>query len=184
MLANSKKRKTFFKKRYRVSSARLPDWDYRRPDFYFVTIVTKGFICHFGHVKDAKMVLNNLGQFVHEDILHINTCCDYVRVKNHVVMPNHVHAIIEFTNHASDYKTNRFGPLQKKSLSSVVNHHKGRVTKFANSKNIKNWGWLPRFHDHIIRNPFDYENCWNYISNNPQKWHRDRFFKQKSQENL
>ena len=178
------KRKTLFKKRYRVSSARFPYWDYRKPDLYFVTIVTKHFICHFGHVENAKMVLNDLGQFAHEDLFRINKYCDYVRIKHHVVMPNHVHAIFEFTKCVSDYKTNRFGPLQKNSLSSVVNHHKGRVTKFASSRNIKNWGWLPRFYDHIIRNPYDYENCCNYISNNPKKWHHDRFFKTKTQKNM
>ena len=78
-----------------MSSARFNDWDYRRPNLYFVTIVTKHFLCHFGNVENAKMVLNDLGQFAHEDLLGINKCCDYVRVKNHVVMPNHVHVIFE-----------------------------------------------------------------------------------------
>jgi REP element-mobilizing transposase RayT len=37
------------------------------------------------------------------------------------------------------------------------------------------FGWQPRFHDHIIRNKTDYNRIENYIINNPKKWNEDRF---------
>ena len=32
------------------------------------------------------------------------------------------------------------------------------------------------FHDHIIRNKYDYEQIWKYIDANPSHWQTDCFF--------
>ena len=39
-----------------------------------------------------------------------------------------------------------------------------------------NFGWQPRFYDHIIRNNKSFENILNYIINNPLKWEEDKFY--------
>lgn len=51
-----------FKNKFRVQSARLPDYDYGQRGFYFVTICTELRVCCFGDVVDEKMILNEIGK--------------------------------------------------------------------------------------------------------------------------
>ena len=176
-MMNNNKKNQLFRNKYRIPSARLQCWDYRSADDYFITICTKNHYCYFGQVIDGRVILNDFGTYAQECMMNINKYCDYANVSNYVIMPNHVHSIIKLVGNNKHQEANRFGPLLKKSLSSLVNHYKGRVTKFAKANNVKGWAWHPRFHDHIIRNHVDYENCWNYIQNNPKKWFEDRFYK-------
>jgi hypothetical protein len=39
--------------------------------------------------------------------------------------------------------------------------------------------WQTRFHDHIIRNPQEYERIAAYIAANPAKWKEDRYYEKK-----
>ncbi|MCD6376843.1 MAG: hypothetical protein J7L94_15040 [Caldisericaceae bacterium] len=41
-------------------SIRLKGWDYRRPGWYFVTMVTHNRECLFGTVENKKMILGKL----------------------------------------------------------------------------------------------------------------------------
>ncbi len=177
---NNTNKNHLFRKKHRVPTTRLKGWDYRRADDYFITICTKNHYCFFGHVMNGRVILNDLGAYARECMLNINKFSDSAKVANHVIMPNHAHAIIKLVGNNKHQEANRFGPLLKKSLSSVINHYKGRVTKFAKANKIQGWAWQPRFHDHIIRNFEDYQNCWNYIQNNPNQWREDRFYKNKS----
>lgn len=172
-----KKDDLYFQGKYRIPSARLKDWDYRNPALYFVTICTKNMILFFGQIKNGIMQLNNLGQFASEYMISINTHKDNAMLINHIVMPNHVHAIIELKNKKSEKKANKFGPLLPGSLSSLINHYKGRVTKYANNNNLPWNGWHERFHDHIIRDINQYEKIYNYITTNPLNWKSDRYFR-------
>ncbi|MCT4636842.1 MAG: hypothetical protein N4A72_03950 [Bacteroidales bacterium] len=60
------------------------------------------------------------------------------------------------------------------SLSTIIRSYKSAVSKSAHILNDQ-FGWQPRFHDHIIRNKTDYNRIENYIINNPKKWNEDRF---------
>jgi REP element-mobilizing transposase RayT len=59
-------------------------------------------------------------------------------------------------------------------LSHVVGQFKGVVTKYAHEHHI-DFGWQPRFHDHIIRNNDEMIEIAKYIRNNPALWIQDRF---------
>ena len=48
-----------FADRYRISSPRLPEWDYSSGE-YFVTICVKDREHYFGEIIDGKMKLNVL----------------------------------------------------------------------------------------------------------------------------
>ncbi len=72
-------------------------------------------------------------------------------------------------------------PLPKRgSLSVIVGWYKSAVTKKINkiydSEYHINFGWQPRFHDHIIRNETSLWYIRNYIKNNPKKWDQDLFY--------
>mgnify|MGYP000985317095 FL=1 len=68
---------------------------------------------------------------------------------------------------------NKFGP-QSQNLGSVVRGFKIGVTKFTNNNNLE-FGWQPRFHDHIIRNEAEFQRIKHYIATNPQNWDNDKF---------
>jgi REP element-mobilizing transposase RayT len=118
------------------------------------------------------MHLNDLGQFASECLHNISVYSQCATVINQIVMPNHVHAIIELKNETPEHLPNKFGPLLKNSLGSVVNHFKGRVTRYARANNI-DYGWQSLYHDHIIRNGLEYQRIFNYIDNNPRNWKLD-----------
>ena len=60
-----------YKVKYRISSARLKNWDYGSNAPYFVTICTDNKICYFGDVKEGEMYLSDLGQLANKYWLEI-----------------------------------------------------------------------------------------------------------------
>ena len=91
-----------------------------------------------------------------------------IRIDKYVIMPNHVHAIVDIQ---------KPDPAQRhKDLSLVIGQYKMSVTKeirkYENAKIV----WQRSFHDHVIRNQRGYEEIWKYIENNPLKWELDCFY--------
>ncbi|MFW6371899.1 MAG: transposase [Bacteroidota bacterium] len=130
----------------------------------------------FGAVENKKMIYNELGNFTDHSIDGINQYKKNVIVINHVVMPNHVHILLYLNNEPAPKRVNKFGPLIPDSLSSLVNHFKGRVTKFAN-KNSLSWpGWQDGFDERIVKNEKTLDTINQYISNNPAIWPNDKYF--------
>ena len=74
---------------------------------------------------------------------------------------------------SNQWQTNKFGGLIKNSVSSIINHYKGRVTKFATQNKIL-FQWQPKFYDRIIRNEKELNRIPKYINENPMKWDSDK----------
>jgi putative transposase len=51
-----------FKNNYRISSARLQNWDYGNSGTYFIPICTENKEYFFGDIKAGVIQLNSLGQ--------------------------------------------------------------------------------------------------------------------------
>lgn len=83
-----------FRNKYRIESARLKHWDYGWNAAYFITICTKDRTCFFGRAVDGKMVLNEIGQIARNCWLAIPEYFPFVKLADHIVMPNHVHGIL------------------------------------------------------------------------------------------
>lgn len=126
-----------------------------------------------------------------------------IRLGEFVVMPNHFHGIVIISNnefntsentvethcyvetHCNHVEThcnaslqhqqNQFGP-QRKNLASIIRGFKSTVKKQSFAINPE-FGWQARFHDHVIRNEWEYINIENYIMNNPKSWKEDCFYK-------
>ena len=75
-------------------SIRLPDYDYRRPGAYFVTVCAHAGQCLFGVVTAEQVKLSDYGRIVTEEWHRTEALRDNVRLDAFVVMPNHVHGII------------------------------------------------------------------------------------------
>ncbi len=83
-----------FRNKYRVSSARLQNWDYGSNGAYFITICTKEMQHFFGEVVDKKMILNSVGTLAEEYWIDILKEFPYVELSNFQIMPNHMHGIL------------------------------------------------------------------------------------------
>ena len=179
-----------YQNKYRIKSARLPDWDYGWNGYYFVTICTQGHTPWFGRVVDGEMVLSDVGEIVQEAWLRTSDMRPDMKlnVDVFVIMPNHFHAVVVIGENA--YNTcrrrdalqcvstgksmNQFGP-QSKNLASIIRGFKAAVTK--RSRRIHpDFTWQPRFHDHVVRNEDSHRRIAEYIQCNPAKWMDDSFY--------
>ena len=70
------------------------DWYDYAGGMYFVTVVTRNRNKYFGEINNGVMSLNSLGAFLDTELQNIQQHYHYARLINHVVMPNHFHAII------------------------------------------------------------------------------------------
>lgn len=150
---------------YSRKSTRLPGFDYASYHYYFGTICTNEKECIFGEPEN----LNQLGEIAKQNILQIEKHFPDVIVDNFIVMPNHIHAIIIIGRDPNK------GELP--SLSTVVGQYKSAVTKEIHKIQPNRKVWQRSFHDHIIRDQRGYEQIWEYIRYNAQKWDEDCFYK-------
>ena len=84
-----------YQNRYRIESARLQSWDYGWNALYFVTICTQNKELCFGDIMDHKIILSDIGKMAEKYWNEIPAHFPFVRLHSHVVMPNHVHGIIQ-----------------------------------------------------------------------------------------
>ena len=167
---------------------RLPGYDYSAMGDYFITVCTKNRIHHFGKIvkgkEDAIIELTAIGSFVHDSILSIPGTYKDVTLGETVVMPNHIHLIISLpykeaiNNQQSSLQQiiaphKGLQPLLPGSVSSIINHLKGKVKKWCNANGYPFFAWQARFHDHIIRDSKSYDRISNYIANNIWNWDND-----------
>jgi REP element-mobilizing transposase RayT len=100
-----------FRKEFRIPSARLAEYDYNQPGFYFVTICTKDKKFYFGKIVDYEMVLNDIGKMAQKFWLEIPEHFPHVQLDEFIIMPNHVHGIIYITERISPVETQNFASL-------------------------------------------------------------------------
>ena len=117
------------------------------------------------------MSYSAIGKIAKVCLLDIETHYENVKIDNWVIMPNHIHMLIQITERINPFPTKAF------DISNVVGKYKASVTRavgnaFMHSGKI----WQSSFYDHIIRNEHDYLSIWEYISGNPSKWLDDQFF--------
>ncbi|WP_179317537.1 transposase [Winogradskyella undariae] len=178
---------------------RMKGYDYSRDNLYFVTICVDGMVCCLGDVVDIdgvgtsrdlsvhrdlsansdfknipqkRMQLNKYGKIVETQLNWLQERYDYVVVHAKIVMPNHVHAVLEIDRSLVSDKA-----VKIKSLSGLVGAFKTTSSKLIHRADFMEYKWKRSFHDHIIKNDKSYQNIVNYIHHNPEKWEDDTFNK-------
>ena len=150
---------------------RLSEYDYSTPNAYFITICTKNrknlFWMDIGASIDRpnNVPLTNLGMIVRQSIEDIPKYYSAVSVDHFVIMPNHIHLLLQINTDADGRS------LIAPTVSTVVRLMKGTVSKQAGLS-----VWQKGFYDHVIRNDNDYREIWNYIDGNPSKWVEDKLY--------
>ncbi len=158
---------------------RLQDYDYSQNGAYFITICTQNkrkVLCDIVG-DDAHIVPKPCGQVVEKYI------CNVPEITKYVIMPNHIHMIIELdsgtmwasspTKGLSDNDVGADTLIRPKenAIASII-----RSLKTLTTKEIGVSIFQRSYYDHIIRNEQDYWEIWRYIDENPAKWKMDRFY--------
>jgi REP element-mobilizing transposase RayT len=171
-------------------SNRMKGFDYSSDNLYFVTNCVKNNVCCLGRVSvgtgrdlsahhpknhhaeiECKIELNQYGLIVDEKINWLMSQYEYVDIHNYCIMPNHFHLIIEINSQNVVGKE-----IKIKSLSSLMGAMKTTSSYQIHELGFKDFAWHRSFHDRIIRDERAYNTIFNYISNNPANWLKDKFF--------
>ena len=191
-------------------SIRLKGYDYSQEGLYFITICVHNREDLFGEIiagvenvgienfqhQQPQMKLNDAGKIANEYWLEIPKHFPNAVLHEHLVMPNHIHGIIELmendvTNAVTNIGAENFLPIQPKqnefqkmiprSIGSIVKGFKIGVTKWFREIKAEDFPpqrqvWQRNYYEHIIRNEQSYQTISNYIINNPAKWKEDKFY--------
>ena len=134
------------------------------------------------------MHLNEYGAVSHNEWFKTEFIRDNVRLDEFVVMPNHIHGIIEIIDKNQPVGANRDSPLRSRilindtiyrakfespsnNLGAIIRGYKSSVTKQINQirKTPGTKIWQRGYYDHIIRNEESLFHIRDYIKNNPMK---------------
>ncbi len=173
--------RTFHNRKYPRAS-----WHDYSGGTYFVTVCTKEQRCTLGSVQNRRMIRSCIGEFLDFNLLNIGIHQPDVQIPVHTVMPNHFHALIIIDGclpnntlsqfaYSSDSQRKFIGKGDvRDSLGVVVGGIKSAVTRFARKQGL-DFGWQPRYYDHIVRTWSEYDNISNYILTNVETWESDCF---------
>jgi REP element-mobilizing transposase RayT len=126
--------------------------------------------------------LTALGRIVRECWIAIPSHFGRVNLHSFVIMPNHLHGIVEIVvtgavQHASRLQGKQATAtlsLQAGSLSVVVRSFKAEVTRRGQEE--LRWEsriWQPNYFDRVVRDGREFADASRYIAENPSKWDSD-----------
>jgi putative transposase len=162
---------------------RLRGYDYSSNGCYFITICTHNREYFFGKIENKKFEYSPIGAIAYTFWNEIPRHFPQVQLGAFVIMPNHIHGIVEIVNddfvgtrHGMSLQNhqNEFGKTIPGSIAAIIGQFKSSVTRWCN-KNELIFAWQSRFYDNVIRNYVDYERIENYIQNNVANWDKDKF---------
>jgi len=180
-------------------SIRLKEYDYSQAGLYFITFCCQNRRHLFGKIIDGKMILNDAGKIAKKCWLDIPDHFKNVILHDFIIMPNHVHGIIEFTEkkdldstakaiqhlpknvssdgaNASEKDFSHIFRSPSKTIGSVIRGYKIGVTKWMRQNTNVTDIWHRNYYEHIIRNDTAYYYISEYIKKNPTTWNEDKFY--------
>jgi putative transposase len=135
-------------------------------------------------LSKPQMLLSPLGKVANDCWLQISAHFPNVTLHEHIVMPNHIHGIIQINYNGEEKSAAQKHEFQKmipRSISSVVKGFKIGVTKWYRN-NVTQIGddtqslWHRNYYENIVRDEKAYQNIAKYIDNNPARWYEDKFY--------
>lgn len=165
-------------------SIRLKGYDYSRAGLYFVTLCCQDRVCLFGEIRNGQQFLYDAGKIANRYWLEIPAHFPNAVLHEYIVMPNHVHGIIELVNEGVENQNrvenfqpqNEFQKIIPHSIGSIVRGFKIGVTKWFRQNTDVHTVWQRNYWEHIIRDNQAYQRISDYIINNPAKWADDKFY--------
>ena len=160
---------------------RLQGYDYSGIGSYFITICTFQRAYLFGEIQSGNMALNDCGTYAKKCWTAIPEHYPHVSLDEYVVMPNHIHGIINILNVGvqnleplQDVSLhNQYQHIIPKSVGSIVRGFKIGVTKwFRNNTDIA-VVWQRNYWEHVIRGDLELCRIRQYVQDNVDQWETD-----------
>lgn len=155
---------------YRKNSLRRPNSDYSSRGFYFITIVTKNRQPFFGLIQNQKMALSDAGLIIWDCWHAIPSHYPNIKLGAFVVMPDHTHGIIQIFREQYRGEVCLAPSFLAPILGTVIGSFKSAAAKKIRENGNPAFGWLRRYHDHIIRDDVELALIERYIHDNPRRW--------------
>jgi len=183
-------------------SIRLKGYDYSQAGLYFITICCQNRVHLFGEISNGEMILNTFGKIADNEWKKTEEIRDNCQIHESIIMPSHIHGIIEITHQKGENKEIGKFKSPSQSIGSIIrgfkiatikriknliqdynNSSTGELqfaptapTDFSPTEIIKSLDykiWQRNYYEHIIRNEKAFLNISAYIINNPQNWEKD-----------
>lgn len=149
-----------------------------------MTICTR---CHahiFGEVENCEVLLSPVDRIAESELRNLCHRYNNVQIDAHVVMANHVHAIVMidgehyFSPDAQmsllHHNHSTFASPQAGSLSAIIPSYKAGVTLKCRDVSLKQVVWQSGFHDDLLRGDKVISAVSDYSRNNPANWQMDK----------
>ena len=149
---------------------RFKDWDYSRGASFFITLSLDERKPLFGQVHDGIVCLSELGREVLASLERIPVLEPAITLYGHVVMPDHVHFILEQPvcqagDHIGAPLREIVSWFKTMTTNDYIRHVKrGEYAPFEGRL------WQRNYYEHVIRNEEDYLQTAAYIEGNPTRW--------------
>jgi putative transposase len=160
-------------------SIRLQKYDYSQAGLYFITICTDNRQSLFGKIINGEMLLNDAGIIARNEWQKTAEMRPNVVSDEFVIMPNHLHGIINMTAIQESAQQEQQGRVQRApTVGDIVRGYKSSVTKQIRQlhENLNLLVWQRNYHEHIIRNEESYLKIAEYIQTNPLRWQEDKYY--------
>jgi len=127
------------------------------------------------------MILNEYGLIAEKQWHWLGDQYPYLVLHEFVVMPNHIHGIIEINRSHAVIGTGRDPSLRTsiikiKPLSELMGAYKTTVSKQIHLTGFTEFRWQRSFYEHIIRDEKSLETISDYIFFNPLNWEQDNLY--------
>ena len=194
--------------RFNRQSIRLRNYDYTQSGFYFITICAQNRYHYFGEIVGATLRgrPNNPHTMIEPWLFEMEHKFHAVKIGPHVIMPNHIHFIIEKTgdglvgDHIGSPLQNAVDCAEKhisgdhssgnhagSPLRNIVGWFKTMTTneyirnvKLGLYEPFEKRLWQRNYYEHIIRDKREYYKIVEYIQNNPARWEQDSMYTEPS----
>jgi REP element-mobilizing transposase RayT len=142
----------------------MQGWDFTSPGWYFLTVCTKNMRSEFGTVVNGRMILNEAGRIADQFWHGIPEHFPRAVVDEHVVMPNHVHGLLQLVDRPTACRgpMEAFGKPVAGSVPTIVRSYKAAVSR-ALGESV----WQSRFYEVRARDDAARANIRHYIRDNP-----------------
>lgn len=159
---------------------RLPEFEYAAGT-YFVTVCTQNRKFLLSEIISRKMTGANVGEglappvevrltpygtIAQEQLLDLANRYPSVRIHQYVIMPNHIHAMIQIQANCGEAG----GASPSPTLMDVIRAFKSITARMCNKIQPISQLFQRSYYDHVIRSKADYHEIAHYINENPAKW--------------
>ena len=107
-------------------SIRLKRYDYSQAGLYFITLCIQNRNLIFGHIENAELKLNPFGEIAFKEWQNTAEIRDNIRLHEFIIMPDHMHGIIEIIFSKGQENDRTIHPFQSPSqtIGSIIRGYK------------------------------------------------------------